>query len=117
MSENQMSTIKEICRAYNSDRTRMMDIVRAVQQQFGQVGEEAMNLIAKCVNCRRVEVESVVSFYAFLSKEPKGKVVIRLCNDIVDKMSGVEAVAAAFEKELCFSSTVGNDEPSDKIKF
>jgi len=100
MSENRMSTIKEICKTCGNDRTRMMDIVRAVQQQFGQVNDEAMNFIAKCVNCRRVEIESVVSFYTFLSKEPKGKVVIRLCNDVVDKMSGVETVAAAFEKEL-----------------
>src|SRR3972149_194122 len=100
MSENRMSAIKEICKTCGNARTRMMDIVRAVQQQFGQVGDEAMNLIAKYVNCRRVEVESVVSFYAFLSKEPKGRVVIRLCSDVVDKMSGVEAVAAAFEKEL-----------------
>ena len=91
----------------------MMDIVRAVQQKFGQVSSEAMNHIAKCVNCRRVEVEGVVSFYAFLSKKAKGKVVIRLCNDVVDKMAGVDAIAEAFKKELGID--FGRTTPDGKI--
>lgn len=113
MSESLTSAIKEVCKSCGNDRTRMMDIVRAVQQKFGQVSDEAMNYIAKCVNCHRVEVESVVSFYAFLSKKPKGRVVIRLCNDIVDKMSGSEVVAEAFEKELGIK--FGQTTPDGKI--
>ncbi|MHB0945555.1 MAG: NAD(P)H-dependent oxidoreductase subunit E [Sedimentisphaerales bacterium] len=113
MSVNLTSAIKEICKSCGNDRTRMMDIVRAVQQQFGQVSDEAMNYIAKCVNCHRVEVESVVSFYAFLSKKQKGGVVIRLCNDVVDKMSGSEVVAEAFEKELGIK--FGQTTPDGKI--
>ena len=100
MSEQLATTIKEICEACDNDRTRMMDIVRGVQERFGCVSSEALDLIARQVNTHRVEVESVVSFYAFLSKQPKGKVVIRVCNDIVDKMAGCDRVAAAFCDEL-----------------
>ena len=78
MSENLEGAVKEICQACGQDRTRMMDIVRAVQERFGCVSSEAMDLIAKTVNVHRVEVASVVSFYAFLSDRPKGRVVIRL---------------------------------------
>ncbi len=49
---------------------------------------------------RRVEVESVVSFYAFFTDRPKGKFVIRLCNDVIDRLSGVHRVAQAFREEL-----------------
>ncbi len=48
----------------------------------------------------RVEVESLVTFYAFLSVKPKGVTVIRICDDIVDVMQGVDRVAAAFSQEL-----------------
>ncbi|MFA5292686.1 MAG: NAD(P)H-dependent oxidoreductase subunit E [Phycisphaerae bacterium] len=113
MSENLQTEVKKICQACGNDRTRMMDIVRAVQQQFGQVSSEAMNLIAKSVNCHRVEVESVVSFYAFLSKKSKGKIVIRLCNDVVDKMAGVDRIAEAFKKELGID--FGQTTPDGKI--
>jgi len=100
MSENLEAAIKEICQSVGNDRTRMMDIVRAVQEQLGCVTNEAMDVIAQQVSTHRVEVESVVSFYAFLSRDQKGKVVIRLCNDIIDRMQGCDRVAQAFSDEL-----------------
>ena len=94
------TVVEDICRRYGSDRARMMDIVLAVQQRLGCVSTEAMEIIAREVNSHRVEVESVVTFYAFLSVKPQGKVIIRLCNDIVDWMKGYEGVADAMAKEL-----------------
>jgi len=100
MSDTLETTVQGICQSFGNDRTRMMDIVRAVQETCGCVSGEAMNLIASNVSAHRVEVEGVVSFYAFLSSEPKGKTVIRLCNDVIDKMMGGDAVAEAIANEL-----------------
>jgi len=100
MSTPQAEAVRQICCDCGNDRSRMMDIVRAVQEQFGCVSGETMDLIAEAVSAHRVEVESVVSFYAFLSTRPKGKVVIRLCDDVIDEMKGSRRVAAAFKKEL-----------------
>ncbi|MCD4831177.1 MAG: NAD(P)H-dependent oxidoreductase subunit E [Anaerohalosphaeraceae bacterium] len=100
MSKITEAAIKEICASCGNDRDRLMDVVNAVQAKAGCVSDESIEAIAKQLSCHRVEVESVVSFYAFLSKEQKGSVVIRLCNDVVDKMNGVDAVAKAFEDEL-----------------
>ncbi len=90
----------EICRKFGNDRTRMMDIVLEVQARFGCVSPDAMEEIARALGTHRVEVESVVTFYAFLSVKPQGRVVIRLCSDIVDWMKGYEEVAVAMAKEL-----------------
>ncbi len=92
--------VQAICDRYGCDRTRMMDIVIAVQREFGRISTEAMDVIARAVDSHRVEVESVVSFYSFLSIKPTGRVTIRLCRDIVDWMKGYEAVADAVSKEL-----------------
>ncbi len=100
MSRALENAIKEICRSHHNDRTRMMDIVRDVQGRFECVSSKAMDVIAAAVGTHRVEVESVVSFYAYLSEKPKGKVVIRLCNDIIDRMQGMERVAQAFSDAL-----------------
>ena len=81
----------------------MMDILRKVQRQFGCVDDDAIDTVAKCVDVPRVDVESTVSFYAFLSKNQKGTFVIRLCNDIIDRMNGADIVADAFESELGIS--------------
>ena len=100
MKQALATVVEDICRHYGSDRTRMLDIVIAVQEKLGCVSTEAMEVIAHEVNTHRVEVESVVTFYAFLSVKPQGKVVVRLCNDIVDWMKGYDAVADAMAKEL-----------------
>lgn len=95
-----VTVVEDICERYGFDRTRMTDIVIAVQQRLGCVSTEAMEIIASKVNSHRVEVESVVTFYAFLSVKPRGRVIIRLCKDIVDWMKGYDQVADAMAKEL-----------------
>ncbi len=100
MSEDVKKVIRDICRQFNNDRTRLMDIVEAVQATCGSVTDQAIDLIAAEVGCARVEVDGAVTFYAFLSKQQKGKVVIRVCNDIIDQMNGSEAVEQAFASEL-----------------
>lgn len=100
MKQALTAVVEDICRRYGNDRTRMMDIVIAVQRRLGCISVEAMECIANAVNSHRVEVESVVTFYSFLSVKPRGKVIIRLCKDIVDWMKGYEEVADAMAKEL-----------------
>jgi [NiFe] hydrogenase diaphorase moiety large subunit len=92
--------IKETCKAVGNDRTRLMDVARAVQAECGCVCGGALDLVARELGLHRVEVESLVSFYAFLSDKVKGKTVIRLCNDIIDELNGLDRVVAAFEQEL-----------------
>ncbi len=100
MDSEVQSTVEAACREFGNDRSRMMDIVRAVQEKLGCVPPESIGLIAEAVDTHRVEVASVVSFYAFLSGESAGKVVIRLCDDIIDRMAGADRVAEAFVEEL-----------------
>lgn len=94
------SVSKQACQRYSNDSTRLIDILRDVQAQSGCVSSEAINCIARQTGLPRVEVESAVTFYAFLSREPKGKIIIRLCNDVVDMMNGMDKVAATFSEEL-----------------
>ena len=115
MSESLEAAVKGICQACGNDRTRMMDIARAVQEEFGCVSGRAMELIAAAVCAHRVEVESVVSFYAFLSERPKGQVVIRVCNDVIDRMQGAGRVAQAFADEL--GVAIGQTTPDGKISL
>jgi [NiFe] hydrogenase diaphorase moiety large subunit len=92
-----------------------MDIARAVQGKHGCVSSQALDLIAQAVGVPRVEVESLVSFYSFLSVKPKGNVVIRLCNDVIDEMFGAERVARAFTEEL--GIRFGETTPDGKISL
>ena len=100
MEENLAAIVKGVCVACDNDRGRMMDIAGGVQERCGHVSGDAMELIAAAVGSHRVEVESVVSFYSFYTDKPRGQVVIRLCNDIIDRMAGADQVAQVLCDEL-----------------
>ena len=94
------SVVIEVCRSFGNDSTRLMDVAREIQSQFGCVPPEAIDTIHRELSVPRVTVQSLVSFYSFFSEKPQGKVVIRLCDDVVDRLSGYERVARAFSEEL-----------------
>ncbi len=93
-------SVRAICQAHDRDAGRLLDIVRQVQVREGQVSGAALDLIAEELGQQRVEVEGVVSFYAFFSEEPQGRIVIRLCGDVIDRMQGAERVGKVLEDEL-----------------
>ena len=100
MSEDVKRVVYAACERFGRDPARMMDIVRAVQAELNHVPDGAIDRIAGLVGRPRVEVASVVSFYSFYGKEPRGRVVIRLSDDILDRMAGYDDVLSAFEDEL-----------------
>ncbi len=94
------SRVAAICGKFANDKSRLLDILLEVQRELRCVDSSAMDVIAREVGSYRVEVEGMVTFYAFLSETKKGEVVIRLCDDIIDRQAGLEAVSRVFSEEL-----------------
>jgi len=92
--------IVAICERYGNDPHRMLDILRDLQDRFRCISPQILTVVAKQTGSTRVAVEGVATFYSFLSLTPKGRVTIRLCDDIVDRFSGLAEVTEAFETEL-----------------
>lgn len=93
-------TVRQACDRVQNDPTRMMDILLELQGLLGCVSDQTVDIMADRLAIPRAEVESVVSFYAFFSREPKGEIVLRLCDDIIDRMFGMAEVEAALCAEL-----------------
>jgi len=113
MADGLYETIQRICSKYGNDRTRLMDVALDVQRELGGVSSPAMEAIARALGTSRVEVESLSSFYSFLTGEPCGAIVIRLCDDIVDRMQGADRIREVFEQEL--GIRCGETTPDGKI--
>lgn len=92
--------IVAICETYGNDRHRMLDILRDAQDSFRWISPKVMETVARQTGLSRIEVEGVASFYSFLSQTPKGRVTIRLCDDIVDRYAGLADVVEVFEDVL-----------------
>lgn len=113
MDKHKQAFVRDACQRFGNDRTRLMDIARAVHAGLGGIEGECLDLLAKELGLHRVEVESMVSFYSFLAGGSKGKTVIRVCNDIVDELNGAKRVADAFVRE--FGIAMGQTTPDGKV--
>jgi [NiFe] hydrogenase diaphorase moiety large subunit len=77
-----------------------MDILRDIQRDHLHVPPAAMTLVAKELGVPRWEVASFVAFYQFITERPTGRLVIRVCDDVVDQMKGYKRVMDSFCQAL-----------------
>ncbi len=98
MGKNMTSVVSSIVKSYNKDRTLLLDIIRDVQEKLGSVSNETIAEIAGEQNISTVDVEGVVSFYHFFSKEPVGRYAVYLNNSATSNMMGRASVAKAFSE-------------------
>jgi [NiFe] hydrogenase diaphorase moiety large subunit len=107
---NMSEVVKKCASNYQKDPGRMLDIIRDVQAELGQVSDAAIAEIAREINVSSVDVEGVVTFYHFFSKEPVGKYSVYLNNSAVSVMKGCYEIAKVFEKEMdCKFGEVSSD--------
>lgn len=92
--------IEQLVSKYGQERSSLLSILQDIQRKHRHIPDFAQQEIARLLNIHPVEVYSVISFYSFLSTEPKGKYVVRLCQTISCDMQGKAAVAKAIEREL-----------------
>ncbi len=115
MSTTREEAVTAACQAYGSNRSRLLDIARDVQERLGCVDSQSVGRIAEELSIPRVEVESLVSFYSFLYSEPQGQVRISLSNDVTDRMKGADRIAAELEEELGIQ--VGETTPDGRFSL
>ena len=81
-------------------RTALMPILQEVQRRHLLVSPYAMQVIADRLGIHPVEVHGVVSFYSFLSEQPRGRYIVRLCRTISCDMAGKTRIARQLENDL-----------------
>lgn len=92
--------ITTACANFKNDAGRMLDILWEIQNKLGWISNDTMQLVAEHTGTYRVEVEGVVTFYAFFMTQPQGEFIIHLCEDIIDRHAGMLAIQKAFEQAL-----------------
>ena len=91
--------ISSLMEKYNHDRTRLLDILQAVQNQYGTISEDMVDEIAAAMKIHRVEVIDVVSFYFFFRREGQGRTSIRIPRPACSAFAS-QRLAEKFQKIL-----------------
>ena len=70
------------------DPTRLVQILREVQTQYGYISPDALTEIAGAIGLPRARVEGVAGFYSFLHTRPRGRYRVLFSDNITDRMLG-----------------------------
>lgn len=81
-------------------RSKLLPVLEEIQSKKGYISDKDMQETADRFGIHPVEVYSVVTFYAFLSSEKKGKHTIRISTCVPCEMAGSKRVVEEFEKQL-----------------
>jgi [NiFe] hydrogenase diaphorase moiety large subunit len=100
MTADEETTLQGFMKNVAFDRSRLLDVVEAVQERYGFVSDGAVQAIANGLAIHPVEVEDTLSFYAFFDRHPRGRFRIRLSRTPISIMKGAMEVARAFEQAL-----------------
>ncbi|GMV06617.1 MAG: hypothetical protein AMXMBFR53_28930 [Gemmatimonadota bacterium] len=100
MTDQNVADFQDTVLRYGRSRTALMDILRDIQSHHLHVPPEAITVVARELGVHRWEVAAFVSFYEFLTDRPTGRVVIRVCDDVVDRMRGFQRVLDSFRQAL-----------------
>ena len=92
--------IESYVNKFGNDRSSLLMILHEIQKQHRHISEFAQQEVAKLLNIHPVEVYSVISFFAFLNSNPKGRNIVRVCQTITCDMHGKSAIINAIEREL-----------------
>lgn len=92
--------IESLVNQFGKDRSALLQILQAIQRKHKHISDFAQQEVARMMDIHPVEVNSVISFYAFLYSEPKGRNIVRLCQTISCDMSGKEKIEEAVQREL-----------------
>ncbi|MBW2051851.1 MAG: NAD(P)H-dependent oxidoreductase subunit E [Deltaproteobacteria bacterium] len=77
----------------------LIPLLQEVQETFGYVPPESIDLIASALGLFPSQVQGVVTFYSGFTLKPKGKYVLRVCQGTACYVKGGRSILRMMKKE------------------
>lgn len=89
--------LQSIVGRYGSDRTRLLDMLWDVQDEYRYIPHKVLPDLGERLNLSPLDVRETASFYHFFHARPAGTHTLYLSNNVIAKMKDFDAVYAALE--------------------
>ncbi len=96
----EVKPIAEIIAEHGTNPEALVEILRAINEQRGQLTQEVLLDVAQQMNLPPGHVFGVATFYSMLNVIPTGQHVIQMCEDAPCHVAGGQQVWEALQKEL-----------------
>lgn len=84
----QFTKVFKILESYGYDKSKLVPILQAVQEDYRYLPEEVMTFVATALDLSPAQVYGVATFYHHFALEPKGKYVVRVCDGTACHVKG-----------------------------
>lgn len=94
------SKISKIVKNYEKVKTPLIYILKDVQKEFGYLSDKVLTQVAKETKIPLSEIYGVATFYSLFTVKPKGKHIVRCCNNAPCHVNGSKEVLEGIKKYL-----------------
>ena len=101
LGEEVLQQVAEIAAKWRGRPDMLIPVLHEVQEVAGNgIPKEVARTVSEAMGIPLAKIYSVQTFYSFFSKEPRGKVLIRLCKTAPCHIKGTKKILEIFEREL-----------------
>jgi NADH-quinone oxidoreductase E subunit len=91
---------EETVARYPKKEAAILPVLYLAQREFGHLGPEAIEYVARLMGQSPARVHGVVSFYTMLKTKPFGRHHIQVCRTLPCALRGAEQLTAFIKKTL-----------------
>ena len=99
-SPETLKKFAETVARYPKKEAAMLPVLYLAQEEFGHLGPEAIEYVAKLMGQAPARVRGVVSFYTMFNTKPIGRHHIQVCRTLPCALRGAEKVTAFLTQKL-----------------
>jgi NADH-quinone oxidoreductase subunit E len=85
---------------YPRKEAAMLPVLYLAQREFGHLGPEAIEYVARLMEQSPARVHGVVSFYTMYNMKPIGRHHIQVCRTLSCALGGAERITGLIKKKL-----------------
>ncbi len=95
-----MARVDRIIAGYKGQRWALIPLLQEIQGELGYIPPEAIGPIARSLSLFPAQVQAVITFYAQLYTEPRGKNVVRVCRGTACHVRGGKTILKLVRRHL-----------------
>jgi len=95
-----LEKFRDIVARYPKREAAMLPVLYLAQHEFGHLGPEAIDYVAKLMGQAPARVHGVVSFYTMFNMKPIGRHHIQVCRTLSCALAGAEKITLFIKRQL-----------------
>lgn len=99
-SSEALAEFEAIVARYPRKEAAMLPVLYLAQREFGHLGTEAIDYVARLMEQPPARVHGVVSFYTMFNTKPIGRYHIQVCRTLPCALGGAERMTAFIKQRL-----------------